>query len=129
MSHTHDDGNDHGHSHGHPHSHPHSEATPRGGSVVVDIGGDVGALVVYVDDDLAGTEIPIEWEHDPAKDVHTGVWPRRVGAGSITAAVYPALQQGRYRIPAIKDREASVVEVAGGAVLEVDARTRQSVLV
>jgi hypothetical protein len=91
--------------------------------VVFDIGGDVGALVLYVDDDLIGSEIPIEWAYDPSKDVHTGVWPRRVGVTTVTAAVYPELRAGRYDLPAIGSHGARSVDIIGGAVVEIDART------
>ncbi len=122
------DGHSHaGHSHdGHHHdghSHGVVETAPRGGPVVFDIGGDVGALVIYVDAELVGTEIPIEWAADPDKDVHTGVWPRRVGSESVVVAVYPELIEGRYCIPSIGGRPPREVVIEGGRVAEVDARS------
>lgn len=137
--HSHDghdhDGHSHaGHSHdGHSHDEHHHaghrlhgaavETAPRGGPVVFDIGGDVGALVIYVDAELVGTEIPIEWTADPDKDVHTGVWPRRVGIESVVVAVYPELTEGRYGIPSIGGHPPHEVVIEGGRVAEVDARS------
>jgi hypothetical protein len=125
----HHDGHHHdGHHHdGHAHDgHRHGvavEAAPRGGPVVFDIGGDVGALVIYVDAELAGTEIPIEWTADPDKDVHTGVWPRRVGSERVVVAVYPELTEGRYVIPSIGGHPPREVVIEGGRVAEIDARS------
>jgi hypothetical protein len=125
--HGHDE---HGHDeHGHDQSHGHSHAIPQGGSVVFDIGDDVGALVVYLDDSHIGTEIPMVWAADPSKDVHTGVWPRRVGGDTVTAAVYPALTEGRYTLPALGGHDECDVLIVGGAVVEVDARVRSVVTV
>ncbi|MGZ4702960.1 MAG: hypothetical protein ACXV98_17260, partial [Ilumatobacteraceae bacterium] len=73
----------HDHDHPHDHSHHHHHHAPQGGPVVFDIGGDVGALIVFVDEALEGTEVPIEWERDPSKDVHTGVWRRSLGNDSV----------------------------------------------
>ena len=120
--HHHHAGHRDGHSHD-GHSHTVVETAPRGGPVVFDIGGDVGALVIYVDAELVGTEIPIEWTVDPDKDVHTGVWPRRVGIESVVVAVYPELTEGRYVIPSIAGHPPREVVIEGGRVAEVDARS------
>ena len=122
-------GHDHGHDAGHEHDHgheslnaEHGHAVPQGGPVVFDIGDDIGALVMYVDDTHIGSEIPIVWAHDRSKDVHTGVWPRRVGSTTVTAAVYPSLREGRYTLPALGGHDQRDVLIIGGAVVEVDAR-------
>ena len=87
-----------------------------------DIGGDVGALIVYRDDGLEGTEIPIEWNRDPTKDIHTGVWRRSLGNDSVVVAVYPELIEGRYRVPALGGHRSRDVEIVGGQVAELDLR-------
>ncbi len=52
---------------------------------MLDIGGDVGALVVYLPDSFAGTEIEIGWSDSDEPFTHTGVhrnlsrWLRPVG--------------------------------------------------
>ena len=48
-----------------------------GGPVVFDIGGDIGALIMYVEGELEVTEVPLEWDRDPCKDVHTGARRQR----------------------------------------------------
>ena len=106
--------------------HPHAHRPPNGGAVVFDIGGDVGALVVYLDDELVGTEVPIVWNRDPAKDVHTGVWRRNLGKDSVVVAVYPELTEGRYRLPALGGHQPRDVDVIGGRVVEVDLRSHRA---
>ena len=50
------------------------------GPAVLDIGGDIGALVATMNHGEAGTELYLRPVHDPATTVHTGVW-ERVDAG------------------------------------------------
>ena len=115
--------NDDGHGHPHHHPHDHRHHAPQGGPVVFDIGDDIGALLVYLDDALEGTEVPIEWDRNPDKDVHTGVWRRSVGANSVVVAVYPELIEGRYRVPALGGHAACDVDIVGGQVAEIDLRS------
>lgn len=114
---------DHPHSHPHPHDRDHNHRAPNGGPVVFDIGGDVGAMIMYVDEVWEGSEIPIEWNRDPAKDVHTGVWRRSLGNDSVVVAVYPELIEGRYRVPALGAVPARDVDIVGGEVAEIDLRS------
>ena len=52
---------DDGHHHDHPHPHPHGPLESirhvHGGAPALDIGGDIGALVVLLDPAAAGTEL------------------------------------------------------------------------
>ena len=121
--HIHVHGHEHTHEHdgGHEHA-PEAGLPPQGGPVVVDIGGDVGALIVHLDRDLLGTELHLRqdgWDHT----VHTGVWDRPLGDRSVTVAVYPALVEGSYQV---LDRAGAVrrtVGIEGGRVAELDLRT------
>ena len=89
---------------------------------MVDIGGDVGALIVRLDRELLGTELHLRqdgWTHT----VHTGVWDRPLGDQLVTVAVYPALVEGTYEI--LGPRTAGVrrtVAIEGGRVAELDLR-------
>ena len=57
--HAHDHSHDHDHPHDHDHDH-HTEAhRPHEEPVVLEIGGELGALVVYTDPSLLHTEIEI----------------------------------------------------------------------
>ena len=107
--------------HGHDHDHE-AGAPPAGGPVVVDIGGDVGALIVRVDHELLGTELHLRqdgWEHT----VHTGVWDRPLGDGMVTVAVFPALVEGKYQILDPAGSVGRAVGIEGGSVAELDLRT------
>jgi hypothetical protein len=113
------------HTHDGVHDHVHDgEARPAGGPVLLDIGDDVGAVIVRLDDDLDGTELPILALDDPDWDptTHTGVWRRSIGDGSVVVAVYPSLQKGRYRI-SLPNGRTTDLEVNGSHVTNVDLRS------
>jgi hypothetical protein len=113
------DAHEHAHRHGIPHSH---ESAPRGGPVVMDIGGDIGGLIIRLDDSLEGTELPIEFADDPKRDIHTGVWRRSLGGETVVVAVYPELRQGSYRVHPGKDHAGAQLEITGGQVAHLDLR-------
>jgi len=113
------DAHEHAHRHGVPHAH---ESVPRGGPVVMDIGGDIGGLIVRLDDALEGTELPIEFADDPKRDIHTGVWRRSLGGQTVVVAVYPELRQGSYRIHPGEGHSGAQLEIIGGQVAQLDLR-------
>jgi hypothetical protein len=87
-------------------------------SVVVDIGGSVGALVVNTAPALDGAEIVICPTASGAR-THTVVRPREVlGGGVVYAGVFPALPAGDYRLLPWGQLPDAVVTVTGGAVTE-----------
>jgi hypothetical protein len=89
-------------------------------SVVLDIGENIGALVIYTNEELRGKEIQVSLKGNPfAKLVHTAVWERRFNGRTVFAGVYPALPEGTYIIWMHPSRE---VIIAGGSVAEVDVR-------
>jgi hypothetical protein len=104
-----------------PHDHPHQHdlGPSHDGSVVLDIGGDVGALVLHVPASLAGTEIDIFRSGDDRPLVHTAVRERRLAGGTVYAAVFQALPAGRYRLPDDVPVTVSEIAVEGGRVTEV----------
>jgi hypothetical protein len=93
-----------------------------GGAAVLDIGGDVGALVATLDPAAVGTELFLRPAADPSTTVHTGVWNRSAAGVPVTAAVFPELPAGNYAV--LDDHGAAVrtVDIAGGAVVEIDLR-------
>ena len=105
-------------------SHQHeSEAAlgPSGqASVMTDIGGDRGAAVLYVPEDLAGLEIEIRPVGSPWDGTHTAVRERHLGASVIWAAFFGSLVEGRYEVRVKGDRERDrELSVEGGHVTEV----------
>ncbi len=108
---------------GHDHDHDHG-AEPRlppstDGSVVMDIGADVGAIVVYTPDTLAGVEIEITRRGEETAFVHTEVRERRLPDGSIYAGVFPEVPAGDYALVPIASLPPIEVSVAGGHVSEI----------
>ncbi len=85
------------------------------GSVLLDIGGDVGALIIITPARMAGEEIHISPLHDPAGRTHALVRERRLGPASCHAAVYPALAAGDYTIWRHAGSPAGTVRIDGGA--------------
>jgi hypothetical protein len=116
--HTHADGSHH-HDHG---DHGMVNHTVRGGPPVLDIGGDIGAMVVLMDPATAGTELHLRSEHEPPIAVHTGVWTRPHGTATVTAAVFVELVEGDYWVLDADGHDVRPVVIAGGALTEIDLR-------
>jgi hypothetical protein len=115
--HTHDD---------HHHHHHALPLTPEvrlppstEGSVVMEVGGDVGALVVYTPDALAGHEIELALRGEQRQFVHTEVRERWLPDGTIYAGVFPAVPAGEYTLLSIHALPALDVSVEGGRVAEL----------
>ena len=91
------------------------------GSVVLDIGADTGALILYAPASLNGAEIEISPAGPPAgartqARTHSRVRERRTGNGVEHAAVYPAVPAGTYTIWRDAVTPAATVTIAGGTV-------------
>jgi hypothetical protein len=89
------------------------------GTVVLDIGGEVGAAAIFVPAELAGDEIEIRRLDEPWCGTHVAVRERTLPDGAVWAALFPALTAGRYEIR-IKagdpDGPTGTFEVTGGQV-------------
>ena len=121
---------DHGHPHEnhghHEHTHEHvTESQPRNlglGAPVLDIGGDIGALVLYTTEDLEGREIEVSPTADLDHRTHTQIHKRTVNGRTFWAGVYAQLKEGAYQVwwdDASRDR---TFTITGGAVTELDWR-------
>src|SRR5262245_54218971 len=88
------------------------------GSVVLDLGNDVGALVLQTPAALLGREIEISpaGAATAAGRTHSLVRERRTAAGTSHAAVYPGLAAGRYIIWRHTDTPAGEATIHGGRV-------------
>lgn len=84
------------------------------GSVVLDIGGDVGALVLRVPASFDGREIELDPVDPSFAHTHSAVRERRLPGGSTYAAVYPSLRAGAYVVEGSGQR----ITIVGGQVTE-----------
>jgi hypothetical protein len=88
------------------------------GTVILDLGAAVGALVLDTPADLLGQEIEISLAgRDPAaRRTHSMVRERKTSSGPGYAAVYPNLPAGDYTIWRNTATPAATVTIAGGRV-------------
>ena len=123
MEHQHHSDDDHGQTHdGHgPHQH-HTVKRAHPEQVVLDIGGEVGAMVLYTPPELVHQEIEVSPRHDEGHRTHTEVLERRIQDCPVYAAVYLALPAGEYRIWVPDPTLLDTVTIVGGQVAEVDWR-------
>lgn len=90
------------------------------GMVLLDIGGDIGALVVEMPESMRDQEVEI-WEDGPRPAgvhlPHVAVVDRPVEGGRVSSLVFPDLVAGRYRLATKGSVDAKlVVEVRGAEV-------------
>ncbi len=94
----------------------------QGEAVVLDIGDDVGALILYTGEELRGREIEVSPKGRDAWRVHTAIRERRANGRTIFAGVYLALPADDYTIWRDATTPAGEVTIVGGAVAEADWR-------
>jgi hypothetical protein len=89
------------------------------GSVILDLGADVGALVVRTTEDLVEQELQIEGidERGMRYRTHTVVRRRDVGGPVMFAAVFPSVPAGHHAVWA-DDGARIELDVTGGHVTE-----------
>jgi len=93
------------------------------GTVVLDIGPGVGALILHTPRELAGHEIEISPAGaQGARRSHAQVRERPVDSGTGYAAIYPGLPAGRYTIWRDRATSAGTVMIPGGKVSRFDWR-------
>jgi len=93
-------------------------AGPSGpGTVVLELGAEIGALILYAPAKLDGAEIEISRDDDPgARRTHSQVRQRHMATVTRYAAVYPGLQAGPYTIWRDEHSPAAAVTIIGGRV-------------
>lgn len=92
-------------------------------SVVLDIGGDIGALILYTDPILRGAEIEISPRAAPDEKTHVEILERTVDGSTIFAGTYYGLTQGRYLLWG-KSGPLDEAAVEGGKITRLDWRGR-----
>jgi hypothetical protein len=91
----------------------------RQSAVVLDIGGDIGALILHTGAEDDDAEIDISPGTDPtAPRSHNQVHPRRAPSGTVYCAVYPSLAAGDYTIWRDATTPEATVTIHGGQITE-----------
>jgi hypothetical protein len=106
--------------------HHHHEHRPRSEPVVLEIGREFGALVVYTDAALLHEEIEISLTGADDRRSHKDVHERLVGGRSVHAAVFDRLEGGEYTLWHRDEACARGVAVVGGEIAELDWRENRS---
>lgn len=89
--------------------------------IVLDIGGEIGALILYTNPELRGREIEVSRAQDP-KRVHVEVLERLVDGRTVFAAAYPELREGRYEVWSEDGQPVDSVDITGGEIAVLDWR-------
>lgn len=87
---------------------------------MLEIGGELGALVVYTEHDLHGVEIEISPTGADGDRSHKEVLERPFGGETVYAAVFDQLAEGTYTLWVDGTARARDVAVRGGVVGELD---------
>jgi hypothetical protein len=99
------------------HAHHHATGATGAGAVVLELGGDIGVLVLHAPAELHGTEIEISMSAPHgAHRTHSLVRERHTSSGVGFAAVYPGVPAGEYTIWQDPETPAGTVTVTGGQV-------------
>lgn len=111
--------------HPHPHVHPHTYADrPHPEAVVLNIGDDIGALIIHTSPELHGKEIHIS-PVKLAKRQHVEVLERSIAGQPAYTAVFPELREGEYDL--WSDLQSLVPQghatIAGGQITTLDWRS------
>ena len=101
----------------------HQTGPTGAGSVILDLGDSVGALILDAPAGLHGREIEISPAGDAAaRRTHALVRRRDTGTGSSYAAVYPGLAAGDYTVWRDSATPAGTVVIDGGRVTRFSLR-------
>ncbi len=101
--------------------HHHHTLDPSGqGTVVLNIGAGIGALVIYTPGNLHGHEIEVSPVEDPTARTHAAVRARYVRDGVLFSVVIDNLAEGRYVVWGDPVTALAEVDVRSGSVTEYE---------
>jgi hypothetical protein len=89
---------------------------------VLDIGGEVGALIIYCRPELRGKQINLSPRQSAWQTIHTNVLERRVNGSPVFAALFLALTADTYVILGRNASPIGEVTIVGGQVTEMNWR-------
>jgi hypothetical protein len=101
----------------------HEQHRPHTENVVLEIGEELGALVVYTDATLLHEEIEVSPVADDMRRSHKDVLERLVNGRTLYAAVFDRMERGTYTLWHRDEARTRDVAIAGGVVAELDWRT------
>jgi hypothetical protein len=104
------------------HCHQQYSARKHPEFVVLDIGEEVGALVVHTDPGLHGIEVEISPAADDQRRSHKEILERSTSEGPAFTAVFDGLPAGDYTLWVHGDARAREVSIEGGTIVELDWR-------
>jgi hypothetical protein len=104
--------------------HHHYADRPHPEYVVLEIGADLGALIVHTDAPLHGVEIEISRTGADDERSHKEVLQRPLRGEPAYSAVFDQIPDGRYTLWLDDNACATDVRIAGGEVAELDLRGR-----
>jgi hypothetical protein len=90
--------------------------------VVLDIGEDLGALIVHTDASMLGTEVEISRSGEDDRRSHKDVLEREINGRPAYTAVFDKVREGTYTLWVGDAPRARDVAVTAGAVAELDWR-------
>lgn len=97
-------------------------ARPHPEPVVLDIGGDVGALIVYAEAGLYDQPIEVSPEGADEQKFHQHVLERPMPDGTTYAAVFDKIVEGKYTLWLHGQARVRDFQISGGSVSQVDWR-------
>jgi hypothetical protein len=100
--------------------HENYAARPHPEYVVLDIGEQLGALIVYTDRALHGKEVEISADGEDSNRSHKDVLERGVGDRAAFTAVFDRLPEGAYTLWTEGQVRARRVLITGASVAELD---------
>jgi hypothetical protein len=116
---------DHRHAdHEHP-AHERYADRPHPEYVVLEIGGELGALIVHTQPAMHGVEIEISPTGDDSTRQHKDVLERPIGGKPAFSAVFDQIADGSYTLWVDDVAVARDVRVSAGGIAELDWRARK----
>jgi hypothetical protein len=118
----HSDGHSHEVSEGHSHrvSEENHAARRHPEHVVLDIGEDIGALIVHTEAGMLGVEVEISATGQDNRRTHKDVLEREINGRPAYTAVFDKIREGTYTLWVDNVVRARDVVVTGSAIAELD---------
>jgi hypothetical protein len=111
-------GSDHDHSHGLGEENYAARRHPE--QVVLDIGEDIGALIVHTDAGMLGVEVEISATGQDDRRTHKDVLEREINGRPAYTAVFDKVREGSYTLWVDDVARAREVLVAGATIAQLD---------